>query len=247
MTNTPSETEIDNLLCKHWPGYSRQAVLVKMWLREAIESAIAKWAAPQQAPATQQAAPKAALGVGNSGFDHQTAADFLSGKTVSDEAVRKFVAASRWAHDERAALSATLLAMHGVLTSREAEIALLKKALLAAEAAPQQEAQGLVLEGYTLPPLSEPDLRDVGTKPQDIKDFLRGYATEYAKQALRFSQPAPAPLSDDTKRLAWMADEWTPGHEKLYDKHVLETGGVGGLDDLRTFIDKQIAAQGGQP
>ena len=47
MTNTPSETEIDNLLCKHWPGYSRQAVLVKMWLREAIESAIAKWGSPQ--------------------------------------------------------------------------------------------------------------------------------------------------------------------------------------------------------
>ena len=47
MTNTPSETEIDNLLCKHWPGYSRQAVLVKMWLREAIESAIAKWGTPQ--------------------------------------------------------------------------------------------------------------------------------------------------------------------------------------------------------
>ena len=87
--------------------------------------------------AEQQAAPKAAPGVGNSGFDHQTAADFLSGKTVSDEAVRKFVAASRWAHDERAALSATLLAMHGVLTSREAEIALLKKALLEAETAPQ--------------------------------------------------------------------------------------------------------------
>ena len=89
----------------------------------------------------QQAAPKAAPGVGNSGFDHKTAADFLSGKTVSDEAVRKFVQASRWAHDERAALSAKLLAMHGVLTSREAEIALLKKALLEAESAPQQEAQ----------------------------------------------------------------------------------------------------------
>ena len=47
MTNTPSNTEIDNLLCKHWPGYSRQAVLVKMWLREAIESAIAQWGTPQ--------------------------------------------------------------------------------------------------------------------------------------------------------------------------------------------------------
>lgn len=89
----------------------------------------------------KQAAPNAAPGVGNSGFDHKTAADLLNNKTVSDEAVRKFVATSRWAHDERAALSATLLAMHGVLTSREAEIALLKKALLEAEAAPQQEAQ----------------------------------------------------------------------------------------------------------
>lgn len=88
-----------------------------------------------------QAAPKAAPGVGNSGFDHQTAADFLSGKTVSDEAVRKFVQASRWAHGEKAALSAMLLSVRGVLASREAEIALLKKALLEAEAAPQQEAQ----------------------------------------------------------------------------------------------------------
>ena len=47
MSNTPSETEIDNLLCKHWPAYSMQAVLVKMWLREAIKSAIAKWGSPQ--------------------------------------------------------------------------------------------------------------------------------------------------------------------------------------------------------
>ena len=97
------------------------------------------WAYAQTA--AFQPSPKAAPEVGNSGFDHKTAADFLNGKTVSDEAVRKFVAASRWAHDERASLSATLLAMHGVLTSREAEIALLKKALLEAEAAPQQEAQ----------------------------------------------------------------------------------------------------------
>lgn len=103
----------------------------------AFATGIARLVASPPPPAEQQAAPKAAPGVGNSGFDHQTAADFLSGKPVSDEAVRKFVAASRWAHDERAALSATLLAMHGVLTSREAEIALLKKALLEAEAAPK--------------------------------------------------------------------------------------------------------------
>ena len=55
MSNTPSETEIDNLLCKHWPAYSMQAVLVKMWLREAIKSAIAKWGSPP--PVAREPAP----------------------------------------------------------------------------------------------------------------------------------------------------------------------------------------------
>ena len=88
-------------------------------------------------PPAEQQAPKAAPGVGNSGFDHQTAADFLSGKTVIVEALREFVHASRLAHDEKAALSAMLLSVRGVLASREAEIALLKKALLEAESAHQ--------------------------------------------------------------------------------------------------------------
>ena len=171
----PTDTELDAVLCKHWPAFSMQATLVRMWVRAAMRDAIAKWDTPKAAPGEREQAAqrlrelagipqndvtdpfhpryiegykaghaagrkRAAPGVGNSGFDHKTAADFLNGKTVSDEAVRKFVAASRWAHDERASLSATLLAMHGVLTSREAEIALLKKALLEAEAAPKQEA-----------------------------------------------------------------------------------------------------------
>ena len=55
----------------------------------------------------------------------------------------------------------------------------------------------------------------------------------------------PTPIPTDAERLAWMADGWTPGHEKLYVQHVLETGGVGDVDDLRTFIDRQIAANGG--
>ena len=70
----------------------------------------------------------------DSGFDYKTAADFLSGKTVSDEALRKFVAASRDAHDARAALHAKMLSLQGELASREAEIALLKRSLLDAEA-----------------------------------------------------------------------------------------------------------------
>lgn len=73
----------------------------------------------------------------DSGFDYKTAADFLSGKKVSDEALRKFVVASRGAHDARAALHARMLSLQGELASREAEIALLKRSLLDAEAAPQ--------------------------------------------------------------------------------------------------------------
>lgn len=80
----------------------------------------------------------------NSSFDHQTATDLISGKTVSDEAVRKFVQASRWAHDEKAALSAMLLSVRGVLASREAEIALLKKALMEAEAEVRQQDGELI-------------------------------------------------------------------------------------------------------
>ena len=207
---------------------------VTLLVQDAEPNFTATPTAPQPSPTAQA----------DSGFDYKTAADFLSGKTVSDEAVRKFVAVSRWAHEERAALSATLLAMHGVLTSREAEIALLKQALLGAEAAPQQEAQGLVLEGYTLPPLSEPDLRDVGTKPQDIKDFLRGYATEYARRALRLSQPAPAPLSDDSALLDWIAIHGSFGVDS-------STGKVGGngqkcVAATRKNIRAAIAAQGGE-
>ena len=88
-----------------------------------------EWDATAEAwlqPAPQQS------GVGNSGFDHKTAADFLAGKTVSDEAARKFGASSRWAHDDRAGLQAKLLA------AREAEIALLKTELMDAEAAAKQ-------------------------------------------------------------------------------------------------------------
>ena len=61
-----------------------------------------------------------------------------------------------------------------------------------------------------LPPLPDPDLRDVGTTPRDIKEFLRGYATEYAKAALaawntRTPQPTQAQVGavplDEARRL----------------------------------------------
>ena len=55
-----------------------------------------------------------------------------------------------------------------------------------------------------LPPLPDPDLRDVGTTPGGIKEFLRGYATEYAKAALASSAPADS-VPEDAARLDWLA------------------------------------------
>ncbi len=55
-----------------------------------------------------------------------------------------------------------------------------------------------------LPPLPDPDLRDVGTTPGGIKEFLRGYATEYAKAALAARAPADsvtAPAGGEIDRL----------------------------------------------
>ena len=48
----PTDAELDAVLCKHWPAFSMQATLVRMWVRAAMRDAIAKWDTP---PAEQQA------------------------------------------------------------------------------------------------------------------------------------------------------------------------------------------------
>lgn len=59
-----------------------------------------------------------------------------------------------------------------------------------------------------LPPLPAPDLRDVGTKPQEIKEFLKGYATEYARTAIAARAPADSVL-EDAARYRFLRDgEW---------------------------------------
>ncbi len=214
-------------------------------------------------PPAEQAAPKAAPGVGNSGFDHKTAADFLSGKTVSDEAVRKFVAASRWAHDEKAALSAMLLSVRGVLASREAEIALLKKALLEAVAAPQQEAQEPAFVDVSLrTAIAKAVYQQVrvefdyklgswtaldADEQQRIVDSIRGLYTA--------PQPAPAPLSDDVVKDAarWRMAALIGNEVMLHpDKRTHATAVKAYMDathsgsDLTGAVDAAIAAQGGK-
>lgn len=75
------------------------------------------------------------------------------------------------------------------------------------------------------------------------KAYAFGWWSALEKQR-ETAQAGAVPLTHmDTKRLAWMADGWTPGHEALYVQHVLNTGGTGSLDDLRTFIDQRIALE----
>ena len=57
-----------------------------------------------------------------------------------------------------------------------------------------------------LPPLPAPDLRDVGTKPQEIKEFLKGYATEYARTAIAASAPADS-VQEDAARLDFLIEQ----------------------------------------
>lgn len=46
MNNTPSDEEMNSVLCHHWPAFPMQAVLVQMWLRDAMRAALAKWGKP---------------------------------------------------------------------------------------------------------------------------------------------------------------------------------------------------------
>lgn len=101
-----------------------------------------------------------------------------------------------------------------------------------------------------LPPLPAPDLRDVGTKPQEIKEFLKGYATEYARTAIAASAPAGAEESRT------MPDREIPG---IVEKALQELEGLvkyatstyghwdmrrakGALSDLEWWARRKLAA-----
>ena len=220
--------------------YSREVVL------ECIDAALASHGqAPAGATLPECLTCSDHGAVGNSGFDYKTAADFLSGKTVSDEALRKFVAASRGAHDARAALHAKMLSLQGELASREAEIALLKRSLLDAEAdaaapqsSPTAQSADSVPAVSDLPPLPAPDLRDVGTKPQEIKEFLKGYATEYARTAIAARAPADS-VQEDAALWHWLA-EYLVGPRTDLDDELIASATV---DELRKLVDADLATR----
>ena len=48
---TPTEAELNTILCAHWPAFAMQSTLVKIWVRDALQDAIDKWGQPAQARA----------------------------------------------------------------------------------------------------------------------------------------------------------------------------------------------------
>jgi hypothetical protein len=66
-------------------------------------------------------------------FDYKTCAEICRG---TNETLRKFAIDAKWLHDDRNSLIERLMSAEKILTAREAEIVLLKQALLDAEEKP---------------------------------------------------------------------------------------------------------------
>ena len=92
-----------------------------------------------------------------------------------------------------------------------------------------------------LPPLPAPDLRDVGTKPQEIKEFLKGYATEYARTAIAARAPADS-VQEDAALWHWLA-EYLVGTRTDLDDEIVASETVNDLRKLVKAAIKQGATQ----
>ena len=134
----------------------------------------------------------------------------------------------------------------------EAEIDTARRMIAAAlAAAPTPPAQADSVPAIAdLPPLPDIDLRDVGTKPQEIKEFLKGYATEYARTAIAARAQADSVQEDAARwRMAALI-----GNEVMLppDKRTHATAVKAYMDathsgsDLTGAVDAAIAARGGK-
>jgi hypothetical protein len=74
-------------------------------------------------------------GISESPFDYDTAKRLLAGESIGEDQLKAFVANARWSNDDVKLLRGELLEANLMLAQRDAEIELLKAALLDAEAA----------------------------------------------------------------------------------------------------------------
>jgi len=115
--------------------------------------------------------------------------------------------------------------------------------------APQADSQPAGADRHGLPPLPDPDLRDVGTTPGGIKEFLRGYATEYAKAALAARAPADSVL-EDAARYRFLAGHCRSTSEHWGGRWSIVVDGPApkshdSEDDFDEAVDAALAAQRG--
>ena len=93
-----------------------------------------------------------------------------------------------------------------------------------------------------LPPLPAPDLRDVGTKPQEIKEFLKGYATEYARTAIAARAPADSVQEDAADPLQGAAN-WLAEAHGQFSPVVLSGCLMIGYNRAKRLHDAALAAR----
>ena len=194
---------------------------------------LAKWGAH----ALASSEPAAVLASGPVGFDHKTAANFLNGKTVTDEEVRRFVAHSRWAHDDRDGLRNTIADLRREIAQRDAEIALLKTSLLDAES-PTQAAQALDAARVFWQQHTKSDALSMTMAElhDDVELVIRAAPSSAA--------PQPAAQALDAQRLTKASkDISTVLRVEGMD---LEIGSRKLLKEAREAIDAAIAAQQGE-
>ena len=58
---TPTDEELNTILCAHWPAFAAQSTLVKIWVRDAVQDAIDKWGQPAHAVEPVSQPPKNAI------------------------------------------------------------------------------------------------------------------------------------------------------------------------------------------
>ena len=196
---------------------------------------------------TPQTQPVAVPASGPVGFDHKTAANFLNGKTVTDEEVRQFVAHSRWAHDDRDWFRNTIADLRREIAQRDAEIALLKTSLLDAES-PTQAAHGITAQQGGAPqPADQP--APVAWRYHCEGDPVKWHFSD-TPSLLGLTQPLyasaqPAVQALDAQRLT-KASRYISTVLRVEGVD-LEIGSRRLLREARDAIDAAIAAQqGGQ-
>ena len=219
---TPTDAELNTILCDHWPAFASQSTLVKIWVRDALQDAIDKWGQPAKEAESTKAI---------SGTQKHAICDACGSELLEVlQSPNSYLSAEQFDADKLGDWYCKCCpkgpsngsSTHRYFWNRD----------LGSTAAQSAESVPAVSD---LPPLPAPDLRDVGTKPQEIKEFLKGYATEYARTAIAARAPADS-VQEDAALWHWLA-EYLVGTRTDLDDEIVASETV---NDLRKLVKATI-------